>query len=149
MKQRDYFIDCPRDIGFVHNGSDFTLRSAAVPQAFYPILGTMAEDSNYHICSYSFINRCLDISGRCRGKESRCRIQFSCGTDNSIIVQTVTMIHQRRGYMSRLYEVLKHIKRTYRTGDIMIQSVVSDEGENWCRKHNLVPDGNGNYVSKK
>ena len=149
MKQKEYFIGCPHDISFIHNGRAFTMQTMDIPQAFYSIIGIMAEDSNYHIHSCSFINRCLDIEGYYHGKKSYCRIQFSWGYDNNIIVQSVTMIHQRHGYMTQLYNVLKHIKRTYRTGDIIIQSVVSDEGKNWCRKHNLVPDGNGNYVSKK
>lgn len=149
MKQKDYFINCPSDLHFIYNGRSFSMQNMDIPQAFYPIIGIIAEDSNYHISSCSFFNGCLDIKGSYRGKESYCRIRFCADYENSIIVQTVYMIHQRHGYMTRLYEILKHIKRTYRTGDIIIQSVISEEGERWCRKNGFVPDGDGNYVRKR
>ena len=149
MKQKDYFINCPRDIYFLYDGKTFVQQNTDIPQAFYPIIGIVAEDSNYNITCCSFINACLDIEGRHRGRKSYCRIRFSSGDDNNIVVQSVELIHQRQGYMTRLYDILKHIKRTYRTGDIIIQSVLSAEGESWCRKMGLIPDGNGNFVSKK
>ena len=111
MSQKEYFIDCPNDIGFIHNGRTFTIQTMDIPQAFYSIIGIMAEDSNYHLHSCTFINRCLDIQGYYRVRKSYCRIQFCWGMDNNIVIQTVSMIHQRHGYMTYLYNVLKHIKK--------------------------------------
>ena len=147
MKQKEYFIDCPRDLRFLYNGSTFTFQNMDIPQAFYPIIGVIAEDCNYNLRSVSFMRGVLDIIGFHRGRKSYCRIQFSWGPENNIVVQNVNLIHQRNGYMTQIYESLKHIKRTYRTGGIIIQSVLTDAGKSWCEKKHLVPDGQGNYIS--
>lgn len=54
-----------------------------------------------------------------------------------LVIENVEFIHQRRGYMTRLFEILKRIQAEYSLGPIKMKNVLSDKMKAWCEKQKL------------
>lgn len=138
-----------------HGSNPFIFYSKAVPfdlrdfpQAFFPVVGLMARDSNFNIKQCCSNGNNLSIDSCYRGKAGQLYLRYNAGLDHRLVVASVQLIHRRSGYMTELLSVLKQIRRAYRTGPIVIESVLSDEMKAWCLKNGFVvdPKAPGNYI---
>lgn len=111
------------------------------PIAFFPIAGLFAEDCKFKLNEcYSNMQRFF-IEGNCKGE--RCELMLRYGDyNNELVVARIEFIHKRQGKMSELYRILKMIQKEYKTGKIVIESVQTDEMENWCIKNKFIEDKN-------
>lgn len=64
-------------------------------------------------------------------------INYYGDREESIVIDTITFIHQRKGYMDELFEILKRIQKKYRLGPIKMENVLSPAMKAWCEKHGL------------
>lgn len=114
-------------------------------QELFRFAALMAEDSNCGLTTFNYINRVVTLQGI--DKYSQCPneliIRF---TKDILVVKNVEFIHKRVGYMTKVYEYLIEIAQKYRITQIEIESVVSDEMENWCRKYNFEKKYNSFYI---
>ena len=138
-----------------HRGNPFIFFSKAMPfdlkdfpQAFFPVVGLMARDSNFNIKRCSSNGNILSIDCYYRGKVGQLYLRYNAGLDHRLVVASVQFIHRRNGYMTELLSILKQIRRTYRTGPIVIENVLSDEMKAWCHKNgfDVDPKASGNYI---
>ena len=60
--------------------------------------------------------------------------------DGELVVARICFVHRRKGNMTRLYEILKGIRKRYKLERIKIESVVTPECKNWCIKNGFVVD---------
>ena len=58
-----------------------------------------------------------------------------------MVVARIEFAHKRAGNMTKLFEVLKHIKRSYHLDKVVIESVHTAEMRAWCQKHGFTPCG--------
>lgn len=115
----------------------FPLNETNFPQCFFSIVGIFAEDSNYRLIECYNCRNILQIQGKYGINTDELYLRYSYGCDQDLVVARIQFIHRRKGFMTRLYKVLKHIQRTYRTGKIIIEDVQTDEMRNWCHKNNF------------
>ncbi len=108
------------------------------PAAFFSVVGIMAEDCNYHISKCYSDGRSLFVEGYYRKHPSELMLRYG---KSKLVVARIKFAHQRAGNMTRLFEVLKHIKRSYHLEKIVIESVLTDEMRAWCQKHKFTPCG--------
>ena len=121
-----------------------TINSKNFPAAFFSVIGIMAEDCNYHIRKcYSDQNR-LFFEGYYNNHYSELMLRYG---SSELVVARIAFAHKRSGNMTKLLEVLKHIKRSYHLDKIVIESVQTDEMRCWCQKHKFTPCGNPNNFS--
>ena len=151
MNQKDFFNSTQTG----NSNHNFILFSKKVPfdwrlfpQAFFPIIGLMARDSNFHIQSCAYIENNLSIDCTYRGKPGHLYMRSNYGPDHCLVIASVQFIHRRAGNMSALFDILKQIRRAYSTGPIIIESVLSAEMVSWCRKNGFVttPEIPANYM---
>lgn len=103
-------------------------------QELFRFAAIMAEDSNCGLTVFSFKNQVVLLQGI--DKYSTCPNELSIRfTKDIIVVKNVEFVHKRRGYMTKVYEYLIELAQKYQIPQIEIESVVSDEMENWCRKY--------------
>lgn len=57
------------------------------------------------------------------------------GYENQLVVAKVQFINRRQGNMSELYEILREIQTTHKTGKIVMESVLTKEMVSWCIKN--------------
>lgn len=115
------------------------LNSSNFPQCFFEIVGLFAMDSKNHLRDISIINGNLSISGCYRGKKNELYLRFRYRHDCiSLVVARVEFIHKRKGYMTKLYGILKSIQKQYKLKAIMIECVQTIEMKSWCEKNNFV-----------
>lgn len=57
--------------------------------------------------------------------------------EESIVIDTITFIHERQGYMDELFSILKRIQKAYGLGPIKMENVLSPAMHAWCQKHRL------------
>ena len=145
MKQKQFFTDT------IHSFWNYTKRissfdqinSKNFPAAFFSVIGIMAQDCNYHILTcYNRDNR-LFFEGYYNHRHSELMLRYG---NSRLVVARIEFAHKRSGNMNKLFEVLKHIKRSYHLDAIVIESVSSDEMRSWCIKNNLEPCGNPDSV---
>lgn len=111
------------------------------PTAFFPIVGLFAEDCNFKLKKcYSSMQRFF-VGGYSKGEECELMLRYG-GYCNELVVARIEFIHKRQGKMTELYRILKMIQKEYKTGKIIIESVETDEMENWCIKNGFVEDQN-------
>lgn len=115
----------------------YPISSSNFPIAFFPIVGIFAEDCNFKLRKCYIHNRRLFIYGFANSKQCELMLRFGQG-DNRLVVARVEFIHTRKGKMTELYRVLKHIQKTHKCGKIEIESVQSEEMENWCLKNGFI-----------
>lgn len=114
------------------------INSKTFPAAFFPVIGVMVEDCNYHIRKcYSSQDR-LFFEGYYSHHFSELMLRYG---RSKLVVARIEFAHKRSGNMTKLFEVLKHIKRSYHLDKIVIESVQTDEMRRWCKKNNFIPCG--------
>lgn len=120
---------------FDRSAKRVTICSKNLPQEFFPLIGLFAMDCHYHLIKlYTDHNR-LFIEGSYKGKYNELMLRVDPDSDIGLVIARVCFIHQRKGNMGRLVEILEHIRRTNRYGEIMIESVVSPEMKSWVKKN--------------
>ncbi len=119
------------------------INSKNFPAAFFSVIGIMAEDCNYHISKCYAADRRLFFEGYYNQRSSELMIRYG---QSELVVARIEFAHQRSGYMTKLFEVLKHIKRSYHLDRIVIECVMTDEMKAWCRKNKLTPCGNPDSI---
>lgn len=149
MNQKQFFTGENRDHTFILFSKRFPFDWADFPQAFFPIVGLFARDSNFNIrdCSSTGTSN-LSIKTYYRGRAGTLYLRYNYALEHRLVVATVEFIHRRQGNMTELFSILKQIRRAYSTGPIVIESVVSDEMEAWCKKNGFVlePGTKNNYI---
>lgn len=139
MKQKNFYIngDYNPCWDFIdYNDSFDAVNVNNFPAAFFSIIGIMAEDCHYHIKECYSSNNRLFFVGRYKNNYSELMLRYG---DSELIVARIRFAHKRVGNMTRLYAVLKHIKRAYHLKRIIIEAVGTDEMRSWCVKNNLKP----------
>lgn len=63
--------------------------------------------------------------------------KFPAPKAESLVIENIEFIHERQGYMSRLFEILKRIQKKYNLGPIKMENVLSDGMIAWCEKNHL------------
>ena len=114
------------------------IKSKNFPSAFFSIIGIMAEDCNYHIKNCYGSDRRLFFEGYYNKHYSTLMLRYG---RSELVVANIQFAHRRSGNMTKLFEVLKHIKRAYHLDKIVIESVQTDEMSAWCKKNHLTPCG--------
>ena len=106
------------------------------PQEFFPIVGIFAEDCDYHLKDLHISFDRLFIRGYNKGKSNELLLRFG---ESNLLVSRIEFIHQRQGNMTRLYEILKRIRKNYRLNPIVIEYCLTEESINWSIKNGLMP----------
>ena len=148
MRQNEFFKSNKRDKGFMLYKTNHPFDCRTFPQAFFSIIGLFARDSHFHIQNCWGHGGTLNITTVCQGKCGHLYMHYNSVPDHRLIVSNIEFIHKRQGYMTELFAILKEIRRSYHTGPIVIESVLSDEMEAWCKKNGFVidPRNKGNYI---
>lgn len=71
------------------------------------------------------------------------RIVF--GRNKQLIVSRVNLNRKRQGTMTAIYNLLREIGAAHGYNKIVIQSVLTSEMEQWCRKNHFKPDPNTSF----
>ena len=146
MNQKDFFINNVQecwDYNTKKNNLFMPIYSKNFPVAFFSIIGIMAEDCNYHIKECYGEGRRLFFKGYYNYHHSELMLRYG---HSELVVARIEFAHKRSGNMTKLFEVLKHIKRSYHLERIVIESVQTDEMRLWCKKNKLTPCGNPDSV---
>lgn len=152
---------------FDRSANRATISSKNLPQEFFPLIGLFAMDCHYHLIKcYTDMNR-LFIEGSYKGKYNELMLRVDPDSDIGLVIARVCFIHQREGYMCKLVEILEHIRRANRYGEIMIESALSPKMQSWVKKNGWLEidpgpkmylfgekwvkmgDGTKNYLSPK
>lgn len=154
MKQEDFFIKGSRSSIDTDHEFDFFnheegISHSTCPQAFLPIIGLFAQDSNYSLEKVFTFYNSLQIVGYDGDKKSKLEMQYKVHPDNDIVVSRVKFVNRRQGNMTKLYKMLQNIQREYGAGDIVLESVISDGMISWCEKNGFVrsPKNFANFVT--
>jgi hypothetical protein len=119
--------------------ADLGLKANNFPHELFPIVGIFELDCNLNITQLHFFMNKLYIVGEHDGE--KCEIMLRYGHySNELVVARVQFIHRRVGKMTELYRILKLIQQKYKTGQIMIENVQTDEMKKWCIKNGFVED---------
>ena len=123
---------------FSNNGDNITKTNC--PQEFFPIIAIFAEDSNFELKTLYTQPHKLFIKGKNSRNTKTCELMLRI-INNQLIVARIEFINKRKGNMTRLYNVLKRIKRKYKLSNIQIENCNSEEITNWCikNKFSLMP----------
>ena len=91
----------------------------------------------------------LFISGGYKGKTCSLMLRINPGEEYGLVIASVQFVHQRKGYFTRLVEILEDIRKANSLGAIMIESVVSPAMKNWVKKNKWIEivKRSGNYIS--
>ena len=137
----DEFFDYTRSLGT-------GLARQNCPQVLFAVIAIMAEDCGYHLTELRSDSTRVFIRGYDRYKQRECRLMLRINEGN-LVVAVVRFVHERQGYMTRLYKALKLIRRRYKLNRIAIECP-NEKMKKWCLKNGFVQDmhGCGNYVEK-
>ncbi|HPJ88660.1 MAG TPA: hypothetical protein PK466_05700 [Thermotogota bacterium] len=113
------------------------LNTSNFPQHYFEIAALFSEDCNYNFSQLEVQRGILFISGHYKGKGNELMLKFRHNSD--LVVARVQFINQRKGNMTKLFDVLKKIKRRYKLKRIVIESVLTDSMHNWCHKNKFKP----------
>ncbi len=142
MNQKHFFTDGIK-LSWDYD-TDFTcfeaINSQNFPVAFFSVIGIMSEDCDYHI------NDCYSQRSRLFFRSDDSELMLRYGS-SELVVARIEFVHKRAGNMTRLFEVLKHIKQIYNLDKIVIESVQSNEMKAWCKKNNFIPCGDPDSFS--
>ena len=143
MNQKSFFTN-NHDYYWNFDSDSNQINSECFPAAFFSVIGIMAEDCNYHIHTcYNHFNR-LFFESFYRGHHSELMLRYG---QSELVVARIEFAHKRAGNMTKLFEVLKHIKQSYHLDKIIIESVQTNEMRCWCQKHYFTPCGDPNSYS--
>lgn len=141
VKAKDLFTEqCAQTSGtsfdFFHQYLE-QISKSNFPQAFFQLLAIFVEDSNYHLTKCYATNGILYVEGNYRGKRNELMLRYGTNA-HQLIVARIAFIHKRKGNMTKLFYMLKRIKRHYGTGPIVIEAACSPEIKQWCEKNKLI-----------
>ena len=127
------------------------INNKTFPQEFFMIVGLFAKDCRYKLCKcYCHYNR-LFIEGRYNGRPCELMLRIRPGHDFGLVIARVQFIHQRKGNLTKLIEILEDIRKANSLGDIMIENVSTPEMKSWIKKNGWIALNrwSGNYISKE
>lgn len=125
--------------GVEHNFDYFRPKNGMInnqncPLIFFDIISLFARDCDYKLKECYIDAKRLFIIGI--HKEGKCELMLRfAGSKNKLVVAKVCFVHQRCGNMTELYKILENIKRRYKTGKIVIESVMTEGMKQWCKKN--------------
>lgn len=142
MAKKKNLFTCDDNLAFnfFDNTSTSSLNKNNFPQELFQVVSLFVEDSNAHLKEcYTMIER-LFISGYYKGSKNELMLRYRYKDYGKIglVVARIGFIHKRQGYMTKLYEVLKTIKRRYHYNFICIEQVHTEEMRAWCRKNGFI-----------
>lgn len=97
----------------------------------------MAQTKDGHDADIAFGVDSVNVTASQGGYVGPVTANFPAPRSAGLVIENVEFIHERRGYMSRLFEVLKRIQRNYNLGPIKMENVLSEKMISWCEKNNL------------
>lgn len=104
------------------------------PVILFDIISLFARDCDYKLNECYLDSKRLFINGIYRKEKSELMLRFA-GVNNELVVARVCFINRRCGNMTELYKILKYIQKKYKTGKIVIESVMTEEMKQWCEKN--------------
>ena len=137
MSQKSFFNSDNWGSGFSLYKTKIPFDWNSFPQAFFPIIGIFGRDSCFHIQGCWSNGRTLNIETAYRGKTGHLYMHYNAIPDHRLIVSSIEFIHKHKGQMTELFSVLKEIRRVYRTGPIVIECVLTNSMQEWCKKNGL------------
>ena len=115
---------------------EYKVSNENFPQEFFSIVAIFEEDCNFNVKKlYSDSGRLFIYGQNSRG-DSNNELMLRYG-NNELIVARVKFIHTREGNMTRLYKILKQIRKKYKLNKIIIECCNSDSAS-WCTKNGFV-----------
>lgn len=118
------------------------------PIIFFDIISLFARDCDYKLKTCYVDSKRLFITGINKNEMNELMLRYA-GAKNELIVARISFIQQRKGQMTELYTILKRIQKKYKTGKIVIESVLTEPMEQWCSKHGFEKINDGlNYIEK-
>ncbi len=104
------------------------------PTPFFQIIGILAEDCDYNLYAcYSDGSR-LFVKGNRGDEQNELMLRYG-RVGSSLVVARVEFINRRQGKMTELLRILKAIQKRYGIEEIKIESVLTDEMKQWCKKN--------------
>lgn len=130
------------------NKEDKPITPHSFPPEFFPIVGIMAEDCDYHIQDLYSDSTHLYLKGYYKTQESRLLLRVY---SNRIIVADCILIHDWEEGMTHIVRIIKRIRHKYKLNRIEIECVDTEELKEWCLKNGFVekPDSLGTYIEVK
>lgn len=107
---------------------------------FFDIISLLARDCEYNLVDCYFDSNRLFISGICNQQKNELMLRY-LGSDEELVIARVCFINKRKGNMTELFSILQRIQEKYNTGDIVIESVMTQEMEEWCHKNGFIRKG--------
>ena len=148
MNQRSkiYFKDDPQDVeltffDFFRRSNTYPINYKNFPQEYFSIIAIFGEDSYFNLKEIRADWTRLWIRGN-NSNNSKSNELMLRVHGNKLIVARIEFIHQRKGNMTRLYNILKQIKRKYKLEEIIIEQCHTEAITNWCIKNGMVPTTN-------
>ncbi|WP_417202670.1 hypothetical protein [Acetoanaerobium sticklandii] len=118
------------------------------PVIFFDIISLFARDCDYKLKECHVDAKRLFITGINKKDKNELMLRYA-GDRNELIVARICFIEQRQGKMTELYTILKRIQKKYKTGKIIIESVMTEGMEQWCIKYGFVKmDDGSSYIEK-
>ncbi len=152
MKAKDFFHSRRYSVDeyFDYTGRLGTgLTRQNCPQELFAIIAIMAEDCGYHLTELRSDFTRVFIRGYDRHKQMGNNLMLRV-SDGDLVVAVIGFIHQRQGYMTRLYNALRKIRRRYKLNRIIIESP-NEKMRAWCKKNGFQQDPyiRNNYVEQR
>ena len=116
------------------------MNADSCPVIFFDIISLLARDCEYNLVDCYFDSNRLIISGIYNQQKNELMLRYS-GRDEELVIARVCFINKRKGNMTELLSILKRMQEKYNTGDIVIESVMTQEMEEWCHKNGFVRKG--------
>lgn len=134
---------------FFSKMSEWQINRKNFPQEFFSIIAIFEEDCNFNVKEIRSDMQRLFIVGQNSKGDKRNELMLRYG-NNELIVARVQFIHTRQGNMSRLYKILKQIKKKYRLNKIVVECCVTDASVSWCKKNGFtkINEAETSYIEK-
>lgn len=132
------------DFDYFSGNSKLNINCKNFPIEFFSIIAIFSEDCDNQISKiYSSMER-LFIEGSVDDKSNSLLLRYH---DSNLIIAKIQFINTRKGNMTKLYELLKFMKKKYKLNQIIIENCHSSSIISWCIKNNFVPfDKYNTYV---
>ena len=111
------------------------IKAGSFPIEFFEIVALFARDCGFNLEKLRISRNRLLISGYAIELDDENELMLRFG-DNKLSVARVKFVCTRTGNMTRLFEILKNIKKTYNLDEIVIESC-NDKAAAWCQKNGL------------
>lgn len=117
------------------------------PIDFFSIVGLFVDDSNGNIDELYIDKNRLIIKGTNyhRTKSNELMLRFGRG---KLIVARAEFIHTRNGNMTKLYGMLKDIRKRYKLERIVMEQCVTEASQSWVKKNGFEPLTDLSYIEK-